>query len=131
MSQPAMDAYRDEVIAPSNDVESDEEIDSFIAGAVDSAYHPCGTCKMGSDAFAVVDADLRVRGIANLRVVDASVFPSITNGNINAPTMMLAERAADLIKNRGTLPPIDLPRYTDPDWETQQRRTPMPTRACE
>jgi len=129
MSQPAMDAYRDEVIAPSNDVESDEEIDSFIADAVDSAYHPCGTCKMGSDALAVVDADLRVRGIANLRVVDASVFPSITNGNINAPTMMLAERAADLIKSRGTLPPIDLPWYTDPDWETQQRRTPMPTRA--
>ena len=77
--------------------------------------------RWGLMPFAVVDADLRVRGIANLRVVDASVFPSITNGNINAPTMMLAERAADLIKNRGTLPPVDLPWYTDPDWETRQR----------
>ncbi len=121
MSQPAMDAYRDEVIAPTDDIESDEQIDDFIAKSVDSAYHPCGSCKMGTDGAAVVDPELKVRGIANLRVVDASIFPSITNGNINAPTMMLAERAADLIKGGEMLEPINAPFYTDPQWETRQR----------
>ncbi|MFT5936233.1 MAG: choline dehydrogenase [Pseudohongiellaceae bacterium] len=121
MNQPAMDAYREEVISPRDDIETDKQIDEFVANAVDSAYHPCGTCKMGNDDTAVVDADLKVRGIANLRVVDASVFPYITNGNINAPTMMLAERAADLIKGRRMLEPFDAPYYTDPQWQTRQR----------
>ena len=121
MSQPAMDAYREEVISPRDDVISDKQIDDFVASAVDSAYHPCGTCRMGNDDLAVVDAELRVRGVANLRVVDASVFPSIPNGNLNAPTMMLAERAADLIKGRPMLEPFDAPYYTDPQWQTRQR----------
>ncbi|PCH62774.1 MAG: choline dehydrogenase [SAR86 cluster bacterium] len=121
MGQPAMDAYRGEVISPKEDIESDEQIDAFIAKSVDSAYHPCGTCKMGTDAAAVVDPQLKVRGIANLRVVDASVFPLLTNGNINAPTMMLAERAADLIKGKKMLEPIDAPFYTDPQWQARQR----------
>lgn len=121
MSQPAMQAYSEEVISPRDDVETDEQIDDFVANAVDSAYHPCGTCKMGSDDAAVVDAELKVRGIANLRVVDASVFPHITNGNLNAPTMMLAERAADLIKGGQMLEPFDAPYYTDPQWQTMQR----------
>lgn len=121
MSQPAMDAYRDEVIAPRDDVISDAQIDDFVANAVDSAYHPCGTCKMGSDADAVVDHELKVRGIKGLRVVDASVFPIITNGNLNAPTMMLAERAADLIKGGAMLDPIAASYFTDPQWQTRQR----------
>jgi len=121
MNQPAMDAYREELIPPRDDIETDKQIDEFVANAVDSAYHPCGTCGMGSDDTAVVDAELKVRGIANLRVVDASVFPYITNGNINAPTMMLAERAADLIKGRQMLEPFDAPYYTDPQWHTRQR----------
>lgn len=121
MRQPAMNAYREEVISPRDDIETDQQIDEFVANAVDSAYHPCGTCKMGKDDASVVDAELKVRGIANLRVVDASVFPHITNGNINAPTMMLAERAADLIKGGKMLDPFDAPYYTDPQWQTQQR----------
>ncbi|MFK7863272.1 MAG: choline dehydrogenase [Pseudohongiellaceae bacterium] len=125
MSQPSMDPYRGEVIAPTDEVSSDEEIDEFVRGAVDSAYHPCGTCKMGTDESAVVDPALRVHGIKNLRVVDASVFPLITNGNINAPTMMVAERAADIIRDAKLLEPIDAPFYTDPNWQTQQRSGPI------
>lgn len=121
MSQPAMEAYRDEVISPRDDVQTDEQIDEFVRNAVDSAYHPCGTCKMGNDEFAVVDHELKVRGLKNLRVVDSSVFPTVTNGNLNAPTMMLAERAADLIKGGEMLGPQDAPFYTDPNWKTRQR----------
>lgn len=121
MGQPAMDPYRGEVIAPLENITSDDDIDDFVRQAVDSAYHPCGTCKMGTDDAAVVDPMLNVRGIRNLRVVDASVFPFITNGNINAPTMMLAERAADIIQGSEPLPPIDAPYYTNPDWQNRQR----------
>jgi len=78
-------------------VQSSEKILDFVAREGESAYHPSCTCKMGYDKMAVVDAELRVHGIENLRVVDASVFPSITNGNIYAPVMMVAEKAADII----------------------------------
>lgn len=121
MSQPAMEPYRGEVISPSEDIQDDDKIDEFVRQAVDSAYHPCGTCKMGVDESAVVDPSLRVHGIDNLRVVDASVFPHIPNGNINAPTMMLAERAADLIKGVEMQKAIAAPFYIDPNWQTQQR----------
>lgn len=121
MSQPAMDAYRGDVIAPLDEIKTDEQIDEFVANAVDSAYHPCGTCKMGSDDLAVVDSELKLKGLSGLRVVDASVFPTVTNGNINAPTMMLAERAADLIKGGEMLEPVNAPFYTDPQWQTRQR----------
>ncbi|MBM9603282.1 choline dehydrogenase [Desulfopila inferna] len=97
IGQPAFDDLRGEELAPGANVQTDEEILDFVAREGESAYHPSCTCKMGYDNMAVVDAELKVHGVENLRVVDASVFPSITNGNIYAPVMMVAEKAADLI----------------------------------
>lgn len=122
MNQPAMDAYRGEAIQPTSGVLTDQQIDAFVRNSVDSAYHPAGTCKMGTDQMAVVDADLRVRGVANLRVIDSSVFPSLPNGNLNAPTMMLAERGADLIKGHSLKLSRSAPTYTDRDWKLRQRQ---------
>ena len=124
MSQPSMDAFRGEVIQPTAEIQTDEQIDQFVRESVDSAYHPCGTCKMGIDALAVVDAELRVHGLANIRVIDASVFPTIPNGNLNAPTMMLAERGADLIKGQVIEPLEVAPVHSDEHWRTRQREVP-------
>jgi len=96
-SQPAFDAVCGEELQPGKNCQTDEQLDTFIRSHAESAYHPCGTCKMGLDANAVVDPQGCVHGIDNLRVVDASIFPHITNGNLNAPTIMVAERIADLI----------------------------------
>jgi choline dehydrogenase len=79
-------------------MQSDAALDAFVRARAESAYHPCGTCKMGVDDLSVVDSQGRVHQIGKLRVVDASVFPHITNGNLNAPTIMLAEKIADTIK---------------------------------
>ena len=76
-----------------------DELDEYIRSKAETAYHPCGTCKMGVDDMAVVDENLKVRGIQNLRVVDASVMPEIPSANLNAPTLMIAEKASDLILN--------------------------------
>ncbi len=105
-SQPALKAFNGGEITPGLDCMSDDDIDAFVAREVESAYHPCGTCRMGSpdDPAAVVDPECRVIGVEGLRVVDSSVFPNITNGNINAPTLMLAEKAADHILGREILP---------------------------
>ncbi len=103
MTQPAFDEYRGEELAPGPTVQSDEEILDFVARQGESAYHPSCTCKMGQDSMAVVDADLRVHGVEHLRIVDASIMPSITNGNIYAPVMMVAETAADLAENGSML----------------------------
>ncbi len=99
LAQPALAAYRDEELQPGATVTSDAEIDGWVRANAESAYHPCGACRMGAaeDDDAVVDPQCRVRGLAALRVVDSSVFPTITNGNLNAPTIMVAERAADMI----------------------------------
>jgi choline dehydrogenase len=102
-------------------VQTAQQIDAFVRASVDSAYHPCGTCKIGVDELAVVDSELRVRGIENLRVIDASVFPTIPNGNLNAPTMMLAERGADLIKGGALLASLEVPVYQDELWQERQR----------
>ncbi len=100
LEQDALAPFRDAEIQPGKNVVTDAEILDWVKDHVETAYHPCGTCKMGSpdDDFAVVDPECKVIGVENLRVVDSSVFPSIPNGNLNAPTMMLAERAADIIK---------------------------------
>lgn len=99
-AQPAFDSLRGDELLPGSDVVSDDAIDRFVAEHAESAYHPCGTCRMGSDELAVVDPQCRVRGVDALRVVDSSIFPHITNGNLNAPTIMVAEKAADLIRGR-------------------------------
>ncbi|NVK42023.1 MAG: choline dehydrogenase [Oceanospirillaceae bacterium] len=121
IGQPAMDPYVDGEIAPGPDVRTDDEIDAFVRDNLESTYHPCGTCRMGEDAMAVVDSQLRVRGLDGLRVIDSSVFPSETNGNLNAPTIMLAERASDLVRGRQPLPPADVEVGLVAGWETQQR----------
>jgi choline dehydrogenase len=121
MHQGAMDDYRGEVIQPKDDVQTDDEIDAFIRQAVDSAYHPSCSCKMGEDPMSVVDPQLRVHGIANLRVIDSSIFPTIPNGNLNAPTMMVAERGADLIKGKTITPPVEVKTFVDPKWKIRQR----------
>ena len=123
IGQPAMDAYRGPEIQPGESIQSDEEIDAFVRSAVESAYHPSCACRMGEDDMAVVDSETRVRGIDGLRVVDSSIFPTIPNGNLNAPTIMLAERAADIIKGKGMLEASDAGVGLGQDWETLQRST--------
>jgi choline dehydrogenase len=126
MAQPAMAPYMAGEIQPGEAVQSDEAIDAWIREAAESAYHPSCSCKMGrdGDATAVLDAEARVRGIEALRVVDSSIFPTIPNGNLNAPTIMVAEKAADLIRGRAPLPPADVDVWTAPDWATKQRERP-------
>ncbi|MCK9175660.1 MAG: choline dehydrogenase [Desulforhopalus sp.] len=111
IGQAAFDDLRGEELSPGAKVQSDEEILDFVAREGESAYHPSCTCKMGYDDMAVVDSELKVHGIENLRVVDASVFPSITNGNIYAPVMMVAEKAADLILGNTPEAPSDADYY--------------------
>ncbi len=120
-AQPAFDPWRGRELAPGEEAQSDGEIDAFVRETVQSAYHPCGTCRMGADDLAVVDPELRVRGMEGLRVVDSSVMPAITTGNLNAPTIMIAEKAADMIRGRPPLPPSGAPFHTAPDWRTAQR----------
>jgi choline dehydrogenase len=122
-AQKAFDPYRGREIQPGADCVSDERIDAFIRDRVESAYHPSCTCKMGraDDSLAVVDPETRVIGVEGLRVVDSSIMPSITNGNLNAPAIMLAEKAADMIRGRPALPASNAPYYVASDWETRQR----------
>lgn len=123
MAQPAMDDYRGEEIQPGLNVSSDAEIDAWVKQNLESAYHPAGTCKMGvaSDPTAVVDRDCRVHGLENLRVVDASVFPTLPNGNINAPVIMVAEKIADVILGIPSLPAAEVSISEPRQWQTQQR----------
>jgi choline dehydrogenase len=101
-AQSAFDAYRDSEYAPGASVQSDAEIDAWVRATAETIYHPVGTCKMGAagDRMAVVDERLRVCGLEGLRVVDASVMPTLVGSNTNAPTIMIAEKAADLIRER-------------------------------
>ena len=121
--QDAFAPWRGREIQPGAEVVSDEAIDAFIAQKVESAYHPSCTCKIGAldDPMAVVDSELRVIGIDGLRVVDSSVMPSVTTGNLNAPSIMIGEKGADHILGKGLLAPSNAPYYTAPDWETAQR----------
>ncbi|HEY0745689.1 MAG TPA: choline dehydrogenase [Steroidobacteraceae bacterium] len=121
-AQRAFDRYRGRELQPGDSVQSDAQIDAFIRDKVESAYHPSCSCKMGAadDAMAVVDPETRVRGLERLRVVDSSIMPSVTTGNLNAPTIMLAEKAADHILGR-RLAPDHAPYYAAPNWQSAQR----------
>ncbi len=120
--QPAMAEHVKHEIQPGASVVTDDEIDAFIRDHVESAYHPCGTAKIGrrEDPMAVVDPELRVIGVEGLRVADSSVFPRVTNGNLNAPSIMVGERAADMILGRH-LAPANLEPWIHPQWRTAQR----------
>ena len=122
-AQAAFERYRGREIQPGADVTTDAQIDEFIRAKAESAYHPSCTCKMGSptDPLAVVDAHTRVLGLEGLRVVDSSIMPAITSGNLNAPTIMLAEKAADHIRDVAPLPRASAPFYTASAWQTSQR----------
>jgi choline dehydrogenase len=121
--QEAFDPYRGREIQPGADVVDDAAIDAFVRERVESAYHPSCTCKMGAkdDPMTVVDAQARVCGVEGLRVVDSSIMPSITSGNLNAPTIMIGEKAADLILGHAPLAASNAPYYEAPDWRTAQR----------
>jgi choline dehydrogenase len=122
-AQKAFDRYRGREIQPGEAVQTDEQIDAFVRRKVESAYHPSCTCRMGAanDPAAVVDAQGRVRGLESLRVVDSSIMPSITTGNLNAPTIMLAEKLADAIRGITPLPRSAAPFYVAPNWQSAQR----------
>jgi choline dehydrogenase len=111
--EPALKAICGREESPGADVRTDAEIDAWIRRAAETIYHPVGSCRMGraGDPMAVVDGSLKVQALAGLRVIDASVMPTLVGGNTNAPTMMIAEKAADMILGRAALPPIDAPVY--------------------
>jgi choline dehydrogenase len=121
--QPAFAPYRGREIAPGAAVVNDEAIDAFIADKVESAYHPCGTCRIGrtDDPLAVVDSELKVIGLSALRVVDSSVMPSVTTGNLNAPTIMIGEKGADHILGKPLLAPANAAYHTADNWREAQR----------
>lgn len=121
-AQDAFEYFRGEEIAPGAGIDSDEELDDFVRANSESAYHPCGSCRMGDerDEMAVVDPECRVIGAEGLRVVDSSIFPGILNGNLNAPSIMVGEKAADHILGHAVLPPSNRqpwihPRYRESD----------------
>ena len=120
-SQSAFDAYRGEEILPGSHIQLDAEIDAFVRARGESAYHPTSTCKMGIDNKAVVDSEGLVCNAENLRVIDASIMPSVVSGNTNAPVIMMAEKLADRIRGAEPLPPSDAPVFISDSWETEQR----------
>jgi len=121
--QEAFAPFRGREIAPGPEVETDEALDAFIAQAVESAYHPCGTCKMGAvgDPMAVVDPQCRVIGVDGLRVADSSIFPRIPNGNLNGPSIMTGEKASDHILGKSPLPAANVEPWIHPRWQDEQR----------
>jgi choline dehydrogenase len=108
VGQSAFDGLRGAEFMPGPDVKTDAELDAYIRQNSETLYHPVGTCKMGQDELAVVDERLRVHGIEGLRVVDASIMPRLVSGNTNAPTIMIAEKASDMILGRTALAPFEI-----------------------
>ncbi len=121
-AQPAFAPFRRHEIQPGEDVQTDAALDATIRDHAESAYHPCGTCRMGSkdDPMTVVDPNCRVIGVDGLRLADSSIFPRITNGNLNAPSIMVGEKASDHILGR-SLPRSNAAPWMHPNWETAQR----------
>jgi choline dehydrogenase len=123
MRQPALDRYRGVEIGPGDDVQTDAELDAFVRSHAETAYHPSCSCKMGDDEMAVVDGEGRVRGIEGLRVVDASIMPLIITGNLNATTIMMAEKIADRIRGKPPLPRSEATYFVA--GESPVRRAPL------
>ncbi|RWK57346.1 choline dehydrogenase [Mesorhizobium sp.] len=121
--QSAFDPYRGKEISPGSHVQSDDDLDAFIRDHAESAYHPCGTCKMGrkDDPMSVVDPQCRVIGVDGLRIADSSIFPRVTNGNLNAPSIMTGEKAADHILGRMPLAPSNQEPWINPRWQVSDR----------
>lgn len=121
--QQAFDRYRGKEIQPGEEVQSDAQLDDFIRAHVESAFHPCGTARMGraDDRHAVVDSECRVIGVEGLRLADSSIFPQITNGNLNAPSIMVGEKAADHILGKDPLPKSNLEPWINPNWKKTDR----------
>ena len=122
-AQPAFAPYLRHEIQPGASLQSDEALDGFIRDHAESAYHPCGTCRMGraDDPTAVVDPHARVIGVQGLRVADSSIFPRITNGNLNAPSIMVGEKVSDLLLGRDPLAPDNAQPWINPNWQVSQR----------
>lgn len=121
IEQQAFTEFRGKELTPGANVQSDEELDAWVREHVESAYHPSCSCKMGSDEMAVVDGNTRVHGIDKLRVVDASIMPSIVSGNLNAPTIMMAEKAADIILGNSQLSDPDTPYWSHKTFPDQSK----------
>ena len=121
-AQPAFAPYAGGEIQPGAALQSDDELDGFVREHVESAFHPCGTARLGrrDDPMAVVDPECRVIGVEGLRVADSSIFPQITNGNLNAPSIMVGEKAADHILGR-RLPPSSPSPWINPRWRESDR----------
>ncbi|WP_137391749.1 choline dehydrogenase [Rhodoligotrophos defluvii] len=122
-AQEAFKGFAGREIQPGAQLVTDEELDGFIREHVESAYHPCGTCRMGAadDPMAVVDPECRVIGVAGLRVIDSSIIPRITNGNLNAPSLMIGEKGSDHVLGRSPLPPSNQQPWISPRWRENQR----------
>ena len=118
-----MAPFYDYEIQPGAKAQSDAQLDEFIRNQAESAYHPCGTCRLGqeTDPLAVVNSDCQVIGTENLFCADSSIFPRITNGNLNAPSIMVGEKAADHILGRRALQSVNDRPFVHPDWQKQQR----------
>jgi choline dehydrogenase len=121
LAQQALTPYRGEELSPGVHLQTDDEIDSYVRKGVETCYHPVGTCRMGVGSDCVVDEECRVRGIDGLRVVDASIMPAIVSGNTNAPTIMIAEKASDLIRGKLPLARSDAHVWIHPQWQVAQR----------
>ncbi|MGB3899912.1 MAG: choline dehydrogenase [Mesorhizobium sp.] len=121
--QAAFDPYRGKEISPGSQVQTDAELDAFIRDHAESALHPCGTCRMGraDDIRSVVDPECRVIGVEGLRVADSSIFPRITNGNLNGPSIMTGEKASDHILGRAPLAPSNQEPWINPRWQASDR----------
>jgi choline dehydrogenase len=122
-AQPAFAPFAGREIQPGLQAQTDDELNDVIREHVESAYHPCGTCRMGapSDPLAVVDPQARVIGVERLRVADSAIFPRVTNGNLNAPSIMTGEKVADMILGRPPLPPSNLEPWASPRWRESAR----------
>jgi choline dehydrogenase len=121
LTQKAFDPFRGRELAPGAKAVSDSEIDAFVRQKAESAYHPSCSCRMGTDEMAVVSGDARVHGVEGLRVIDASIMPDVVSGNLNVPTIMMAEKLADVVRGRTPLAAKTVPVWVNPNYKTHQR----------